>query len=335
MELLTRYYCHDRLSDSLETSLSSTEYFRASKPPLVISRHPKMILFSVWSGSSLSTKIDLSRMLVEAPGLYPVHITNNVFPRSLFQDISSSMESLYQHFEEPSVVPDPHDIRIGSLIMDLGKVEEKIAFMLGDHGANHELQMIKDTPDYLWDSGVKDLLLRNSSDTLMLTTKRKRTQSMLNPSVFLADFMNNIAQLHIKLRTPETSHILRGLSEGRTFYLVTGHCTYLDPKLCFFGRKSKVEALAQTRTPRRSWIGSKIGALELCEVTVPYNPSRFEVGEPKWYLLWGPYEPDDERWPPKPAEPTRQYPENKARTLGEIAEICLSAPTALQPKDPT
>lgn len=272
-------------------------------------------------------------MLVDAPGLYPVHITNNVFPHLLFQDRRFFEKTWSDHLEVISAVPDPHDIRIGSLIMDLGKVEEKIAFMLGDHGANHELQMINDTPDY--SMTVNESFLR--VPPMILTTKRKRVQRMLNPSVFLADFLKNIVQLHIKLRTTETSQILHRLSKGRTFYLITGYRTYLDPELRRLDRKSDIEALAQTRPLLNRWVGSKIAALELCEITVPYNPNRFEVGEPKWYFLWGPHDPDDYWWPPKPAQPAWQYYGiygNRTRTLGEIAELCLPAPTALEPKTP-
>lgn len=337
MEVLTKYYCHGRLSDSFETSLSSTESIGTSKPPLVIGRRPRMILFSVSSRYLPSTKVHLSQILVDAPGLHPVDITNNVFSPLLFQD-RTSVKKITQgeDFRMPiQALPDQDQVRIGSLIMDLGKVEEKIAFMLGDHGANRALQMINDTPDYSCLSGLTSAKGFRIRAALMLTTKRKRVQSMLNSNVFLADFMSNIVQLHIKSRTSKTRHILRGLSEGRTFYLVTGHCTYLDPKLSVFDLKASVEALAVTKMQQTACAESKIAALELREFTVPYNPSRFEVGEPKWYILWGPHDPDHELWPPKPIRPTRQSSGRKALTLREIAELSLppseNPPAALEP----
>ncbi len=163
---------------------------------------------------------------------------------------------------------------------------------------------------------------------------------MSDPHKTWADFLSNIVQLHSQHQTSETSQIIDRLSEGQSFYLITGHRTYLDAKLAFLKLPSLQSILRGLPEHHAifKWAGSKPGALQLFKIDVQWEPPRSVLGQPKWYILWGPRGPDDKLWPPKPVKPKRPHSGSRTRTLQEIAELFPpapeNAPTTLKPNDP-
>lgn len=319
MEVLTDYYCHRRLLGSITASMSSTEVFGSSKPPLIVHTRPRMILFPIFSRFRPSYKVRLCQSVVDAPGLFSICILHHVFPPMSLEDRTFFGNFLLaRYFAAPTgVLPNQDQVKIGSLIMDLNKTEGELAFMLGNHYANYELPVIQDTYDFsasseiqtmLWPGKIGPKLPRVQFTT---TTKRERVQFIRNPSILWTDFLSNVVQFQSKRKTTE---ILDGLSEGRTFYLITGHRTYLDPKLEVWDATEPLSERLR-RIPRLEagglqlldyqWAGSKLVALQLCPINVHDGPDHSQVGEPKWYVLWGPYLRHEERWPPKPVRPTR------------------------------
>jgi hypothetical protein len=330
MEMLTKFYCHERLPEPFKSSTSSTDFFGSSKTPLVVRKRPRMILFPVFSELQSSNILRLSQLLVDAPGLHPIRITDYVV-----QPLPTQYMIYFENFTPPKdfriptqMPPDEQQVEIGSLFIGLNILEERLALMLGDHNANHEPQVVRDVADFAWSSVVKAKNFRQSGriSEISLTTKRLRVQSMPDPKRYWADFMSNIVQYHIKRKTSETRDILERLLEGRTFYLVTGLRTYLDPKLEeWLNQSSSLNGHFPyiLQVSPIVWAGSKVAALELCQIDVQYKPSQFRVAKPTWYVLWGPHERDDELWPPKPVKPIRQASGSKALTFREIAELSL------------
>jgi hypothetical protein len=326
MERLTKYYCNERLPEPFKASTSSTDFFGSSKTPLVIGKRPRMILLPVFSELQPSNMLRLSQLLVDAPDLHPIRITYYVVQPLLMQE-KMYFEKFTQSkdFRIPTQAPpDEHQFEIGSLIIGLNEVEARLALMLGDHNANDEPRVVRDMADFVCSLNVSVKNDRRVFRTskLLFTTKRLREQCMPNPKRFWADFMSNLVQYHIKRKTSETSEILEGLLAGRTFYLVTGLRTYCDPKLEDWSERT---SSINIRLPYRVqpshivWAGSKVAALQLCRITIEDGPSRFRVGEPTWYMLWGPREPNEELWP------AHQQLRSRTRTLREIVDISLPA----------
>lgn len=324
MEVLTEFYCHGRLPDAITASMSSTEASGSSKSPLIIGTLPRMILFPVQP----SAKKILSQSLVDAPGSYqilikhhvvdapcphPIRITHHVVQPLSLQDITFFEKfTQLEDFRTPTqALRDEHQIRIGSLIIGLDSLDERLVLLLGDHNEEHKPRVVRDVADFSWSSKVNTKNSRRSlrtSTDLILTTKHLREQRMPNSKRYWADFMSNIVQYHMKCKTSETYDILHGLAEGRTFYLITGLRTFLDPKLeALLIRSSPLNKQLPrgAQSSHIAWAGSKVAALELCRITVKNDPSPFKVKKPKWYILWGPLERGNKLWPPKLAEPPR------------------------------
>ena len=104
-------------------------------------------------------------------------------------------------------------------------------------------------------------------------------------------------------------------------YLFTGYRTYLDPKFTSKSHDRKEEDPAELHV-----VGDKVAAMQLCEIRLEINnailPSEADidfrnidsndldslqvhVGNPKWYVLWGPTSDTDELWPPSTTDRRR------------------------------
>ena len=115
-------------------------------------------------------------------------------------------------------------------------------------------------------------------------------------------------------------------------YLVTGYRTYLDPKFTYHYR------MEGDPTELRI-VGDKVAAMQLCKISIEIDNTsilsseidiylrdfgskamdslQVHVGEPKWYVLWGPMSDTDELWPPSTPD-RRPYIENEVADTYKI-----------------
>ena len=119
--------------------------------------------------------------------------------------------------------------------------------------------------------------------------------------------IRRIIEQYTRTQTSKFIRFFAGMStrERGARYLVTGYRTYLDPvftRLSRFVEDDREEFLYVS--------GDSVAAMQLCEISLYINDSRrpgefvirnipkVRVGEPQWYVLWGPMSSTDKPWPP-------------------------------------
>ena len=131
-----------------------------------------------------------------------------------------------------------------------------------------------------------------------------------------------------------------GMKEHGARYLVTGYRTYLDPKITI---RSKLRGY--DRPILFEYVGDKVGAMQLCEVSIDINnvtqPSeadidfrnmspkdldslQIHVGKPKWYVLCGPKSDQDGVWPPSITNRRHYMEEEVGDTYKMVDNISLA-----------
>ena len=322
---LIQYYCHVKLA--LDQGLAAWDFLYS---PLVVNHPPRMVLlpadqrewsafadvdmipYSVNETELLSFTLDYEMekpSLVDFPGPTRHHFFNNLGYYGFVVNTHRLRETNWNKLGLQMVY-----IEVTSSDQRTPGVWEATLSVIASSRAQLGLLRTSETLDVNLDFGSKTSPAVSGLSTIHLSSKRM-SECQVKSLEISRICIRRIIELYAR-RERNLVEFFAGIDHGHRTpylvrYLVTGYRTYLEPKFTYHYREGDPTELRI--------VGDKVAAMQLCRISIEINNSillsevdidfrefhpedldslQVHVGEPKWYVLWGPMSDTDELWPP-------------------------------------